>query len=174
MRIAALLAGAVTLAFASAASATEVSLSPISYSPQFQTALTDNYGPSEGEFLQRDLRQAVERALARRGVSVAQGAPISIELSILDAKPNSPTLHQASHRLGLDVMRSISVGGAALQAVLRDGSGNVISTVSHRRFNNSLEEVFGPVSTWDEAERAIGQFADKVADAYVTHAGASN
>lgn len=37
------------LAFASAASATPLSVERISYSPEFQTALNDDYGPREGQ-----------------------------------------------------------------------------------------------------------------------------
>jgi len=76
-------------------------------------------------------------------------------------------MQQLTGRPGLDAFRSISVGGAELRAVLRGAGGQVVAEVEHRRYTNSLRDLVGEPTTWTDARRSIGQFAEKVADAYV-------
>jgi len=165
MRVPSLLAGLVTLAFSNAAFAASVNIAPVSYSPEFQTALTEDLGVREGEYLSRTVNEAVSTALTERGATLG-GGDLTIEISIIDADPNRPTMQQLSNEPGLDPIRSISIGGAELRAVLRNANGEVVGEVTHRRYNHSLGDVVGPSNTWTEANRAIRQFARKVADAY--------
>ena len=149
------------------ANAAPVNLSPVSFSPEFQTALDEDLGAREGERLQADLVRAVTRELAARGATIGEGA-LTIELSIIDAAPNRPTWRQLTDRPGLDYIRSISVGGADLRAILRGADGQVVGEVTHRRYNYSIEDAaIGASSTWSEAQRTIRRFASRVADAYV-------
>ena len=157
------------LTFAGAAAAGTVSLAPISFSEEFQTELDDEYGAREGEYLRETITDAVTRALAREGATVASGAPLTIEISIVDADPNRPTFQQVTQTPGLDSFRSLSIGGAELHAVLRDASGAVVTEVSHRRYDQTLWDAQGS-STWSEARQAIRGFANRVADAYVANA----
>jgi hypothetical protein len=168
MRLISAFCGLAALALAQSAAA--VTLAPVSFSPEFETKLSENLGVREGEFLRTEVENAVGAALARRGVSVSSGAG-TIEIVIVDADPNRPTLQQLSARPGLDFIRSFSIGGAELRAVLRGASGEVLSEVDHRRYNHSLAEFHGmpPGATWSEARRSIRGFAEKVADAYVAH-----
>lgn len=155
------------LAFASSAAAVgPVTLQPVSFSPEFQTALHDDLGAREGVYLSGAVTRAVSRELEAHGATMGGGG-VTIELSIIDADPNRPTMQQAINEPGLDIMRSISLGGAELHATLRAADGHVLGEVSHRRYDNSLVDLPGPPVTWQAAERAIRQFADKVADAYV-------
>lgn len=154
MRIRYLLAGAAALAFAAPAWA---QTSPVSFSPEFQAALEEDYGVREGEYLREAVIEAINTELARRGVSSAG----SIEVTIIDAEPNRPTMQQLVDRPSLDA-GSISIGGAELRATLPSGE-----VVTHRRYNHSLADIAGPATTWTEARRAIRQFAIKVADAYI-------
>jgi hypothetical protein len=142
-------------------------MAEVSYSPQFQTALTRDYGTREGDYLRRDVEQSVRAAIERRHVSTNG---ITIEVSIVDARPNSPTMQQLAHRPGLDPILSFSVGGAELTAVLRNANGQQVAEVRHRKFNYSIDDVYPPTSTWHEAQYAIDQFAEKVADAYAAQA----
>lgn len=167
MRITSLLAGAALVAFA--ASAQAAPLSPISYSPEFQTALEEEYGVDEGEVLQRDVERAIDRALAARGVAASQ-SNIGIDVSIVDAEPNRPTMQQLEAEPSLDPIRSVSIGGAELRAVLRGADGSTLEEVTHRRYSYSLDDVSPAQGTWSDARRAIRQFANKVADAYVAQA----
>lgn len=156
------------LSFAAAApAAAQVSLAPIAYTPEFQTTLEEDIGPREGEYLRGVVERSVTNALTRRGVSLSQGGPVTIEISIVDADPNQPTMHQTHENLSLDAGRSVSIGGAELHAVLRGADGQVLNEVHHRRYNHSISELLYPPGTWTEANRAINQFARKVADAYV-------
>lgn len=171
MRLVPAFVGLAALAIASSAAAAPVTLSPISFSPEFQVALDEDLGAREGEYLRTAVTEAVSDALARRGASIGAGADISIEIAIVDADPNRPTMRQTQGRPGLDPLRSVSTGGAELRAVLRNASGQVVGEVDHRRYDETLEDVFVPPSTWTSAERSIRQFARKVADAYVEAIG---
>lgn len=170
MRLIPAFCGLAALAFAQGAAA--VTVSPVSFSTEFETALNDDYGVREGEVLRQDVERAVAAALARRGVSI-DGAGGAIEIVIVSADPNRPTMQQLNDRPGLDYLRSVSIGGAELHAVIRGANGEVLTEVNHRNYNQSLDEFNGmpPASTWSEARRAIRRFANKVADAYVAHAG---
>ncbi|MBC7770840.1 MAG: DUF3313 family protein [Phycisphaerales bacterium] len=170
MRIASALIGAAALAVSNTAAAAPVTLAPISFSPEFQTDLEEDYGVREGDVLQRAVLQAVERELQSRGATLDGAGALTIEISILDADPNRPTMQQLSDQPGLDAIRSVSIGGAELHAVLRNGDGAVVSEVTHRRYNHSLADLSGAATTWTEARRAIRQFANKVADAYAENA----
>lgn len=166
MRLRFLLASVAFAAFAPAALAGPVSLAPVSFSPEFQTSLDEDIGVSEGEVLREAVTEAVSRALARRGANLGPGG-IVVEISILDADPNRPTMRQLSDEPSLDYGRSLSIGGARLSAVLRGADGAVISEVNHRRYNTDINDAASfSFATWSEARRAIRQFAEKVADAY--------
>jgi hypothetical protein len=159
-------------AFAFAQSAAAVTVAPVSFSPEFETELNDELGAREGDVLRADVEQSIATALAERGVSAASGGG-TIEIVIVDADPNRPTWQQLRDEPSLDYIRSFSIGGAELRAVLRDAEGNVLTEVEHRNYNSSISEFHGmpPGGTWSEARRAINRFADKVADAYVAHSG---
>jgi len=159
MRIRYLLAGAAALALATPAAAQST---PVSFSPEFQTALEEDYGVREGEVLRTAVTDAISRELARRGVS---SSDVSIEVTIVDAEPNRPTMQQLFDRPSLD-FQSVSIGGAELRALVR-GANGATTEVTHRRYNHNLADLSGAATTWTEARRAIRQFAVKVADAYV-------
>lgn len=159
MRIRYLIASAAMLAFAAPAWAQST---PVSFSPEFQTSLEEDYGVREGEYLRTAVNEAIQAELTRRGVSADSA---SIDVTIVDAEPNRPTMQQLFDRPSLDGT-SISIGGAELRATVRSANG-ATTEVSHRRYNHSLADLVGPATTWTEARRAIRQFAVKVADAYV-------
>jgi hypothetical protein len=106
--------------------------------------------------------EAISRELTRRGVSADTA---SIEVTIVDAEPNRPTMQQLFDRPSLDYS-SISIGGAELRATVR-GANGATTEVTHRRYNHSLADIVGAATTWTEARRSIRQFAVKVADAYI-------
>lgn len=167
MRFASMIAASALL-FTGAASAQSNLLAPIAFSPEFQTELEEEYGVREGEVLREALTRAVNEAIAAR--NVAPGVSISVEVTIVDADPNCPTMHQLRNQPSLDAIRSISTGGAELRAVLRGPDGAVLNEVTHRRYNHDLYDIGVSGSTWSAARTAIRQFANKVADAYVAAA----
>lgn len=159
MRIRYFLASAAVLAFAAPAWAQST---PVSFSPEFQTSLEEDYGVREGEVLRTAVTDAISRELTRRGVSADMAR---IDVTIVDAEPNRPTMQQLFDRPSLD-FSSISIGGAELRATVRAANG-ATTEVTHRRYNHSLDDIVGPATTWTEARRSIRQFAVKVADAYI-------
>ena len=159
------------IGFASAAAAEPVSLTPITFSNAFQTSLQRDLGVREGDMLRERVERAVSAALVRRGASLQSGAPITIDIEIVDANPNRPTFEQLSRPPYPSFMESSSIGGAELHATLRGADGQVLDEISHRQYNYSFDEFrYERPTTWSEANRAINGFAEKVADAYLAHA----
>jgi hypothetical protein len=178
MRLVPAVCALAALAFAQTAAA-QVSLAPVSFSPEFQVLVDEELGAREGEYLRGRVIDAVTSALARRGASVSSGAPVVIEISIVDADPNRPTMLQTNNAIGEGhpgsrqtgfFPNSFSIGGAELHATLRGADGQVLTEVTHRRYNNQINDLQRTPTTWTEAQRAILQFATKVADAYVATA----
>lgn len=167
MRLASLLAAA-TLLFAGPAFAQSSLMTPVGFSPEFQTALDEDFGVREGPILTASVERAVREAIAAR--NVAPGVSITVDITIVDADPNRPTFQQLIDEPGLDANRSFSRGGAELQAVLRGPDGAELGRVVHRRYDYDIFEIGAAASTWTGANRAIRQFANKVADAYAAAA----
>jgi hypothetical protein len=160
MRFIVLAIVAAILSFTGAASGQTIA--QISYAPEFETALEEDYGVREGAYLQETLSRYVSEALAARGVDVS-GA--QVELVIVDARPNRPTMEQAAHRPGLDTIRSRSIGGAELSGVIRRADGTVLAEAEHRYYSPDLLSATYSADTWGDARRAMRRFAAKLADA---------
>jgi len=132
-------------------------------------AVTVTFGPElqrKAETLgQRDLAQqadhlvrAVTRTLGR--TSALDGA--RVDLVLTDLKPNRPTFEQIARRPGLDPIRSISIGGAAIEGQITTAYGQIIP-VSYDWYSTSLADVHG-ASTWSDAERAYRRLASNLAE----------
>lgn len=158
------------LTLASNAAAAPVTIAPVTFSAEFQTALNDDLGAREGPFLQRVVEQNLAGALSRAGASVGSSGGLTIETTIIDADPNKPTLEQLSDTPGLSAIDSVSLGGAELVAVIRAPDGSVVAEVRHRRYSTTIAEVVPASGQWTDAHRAIRQFATKVAAAYRANA----
>jgi hypothetical protein len=102
MRYIALVIVAAVLSLSGAASGQ--TLQPVSYAPDFQTALEEDYGVREGAYLQETLTRFVSQELAERGLS---NRGVQIDLTIIDAKPNRPTMEQTADRPGLEPIGSV-------------------------------------------------------------------
>ncbi|MEO1552538.1 MAG: hypothetical protein AAFR82_01295 [Pseudomonadota bacterium] len=142
------------IAILPSAAATEVA---VSYSDDFAEELADNYGEREGERLTEEIIEDLDRALAKAGVD-----PARIDVTIVNAKPNRPTMGQLSDRPGLDAFRSISLGGMSLVGTAYDADGNVIATQEYDWFESHLRNAIGS-GVWSDANRASSRFATKMA-----------
>jgi len=142
------------LALLPIASAAEVK---VSYSPDFAEELADNYGEREGVYLTEKIVKDLNKAFDRAGID-----PARVEVTIMDAKPNRPTYEQLSARPGLDMLRSISIGGMELQATAYDADGNELGSKNYGWFEHDIQFVIG-LSTWSDARRASGRFSRKFA-----------
>jgi hypothetical protein len=112
----------------------------------------------EGAKLTKDIREDLEHELEK-----IRYEPARIEVTILDAKPNRPTMGQLSNKPGLDMLRSKSVGGMELSGIAYDASGSAVAELQYDWFETSIEDVMA-MSVWGDANRASRKFARKLAD----------
>ena len=169
-RLAWLFALAVPLGAAPAAQAAAVTLAPVAISAALQADLQKKYGADEGAVLGESVRSKVERELKDAGASLADGAPVRIEISIESAVPTHPTRWQLQQNPSLDYLRSISRGGARLTAVLRGANGQQLERVEFDRYAPTLREASMSGGAWGDADRAFEGFATQLAKAWRRHA----
>jgi len=150
---------AVALAVCAAASAAPVSVGDVTFSPKFNKTLVEKYGQREGEALASDVRKSLSRELA--GIDAPHA--VRVDVVIVDAQPNRPTFKEMGDRPGLS-LQSIAVGGAKLQATLRDPGGAALRTVEYSWYETDIRWE-GAASTWTDASRAIRWFASQVKEA---------
>lgn len=148
------LTAAMTLAGAAAAQPSAV---VVTVSPDFAKTAAE-LGEREVQQQADDLARTVERVLNEQ--QALEGA--RIELVITDLKPNRPTIQQATDKPGLDMMRSISIGGAAIEGTITTASGEV-QPVKYERYSNNLADVRG-YSTWQDASTAFNRLARNLAE----------
>jgi len=148
------LAALIALGLAAAAEATTIN---VAYSEDFAEKLEDDYGLREGTRLSEEIIEDLERELNDRGLEAER-----IDITILDAKPNRPTMEQLSGRPGLDPFRSVSIGGMSLTGTITHMDGEV-SEVEYKWFENDIRQSVG-VSTWWDANRVSRRFARRVAE----------
>lgn len=172
MRVVCFAASLVALAFAQTALAQNVSLTPVSFAPAFQTKVDREIGADQGAVLRARVESAIASALARRGASVSAGAPVSIDVDIVDAVPNRATIQSLRSNYLLAPGPTVQLGGAELHATLRSASGAALSEVAYRHYDHDFTDLVGPPSLWTSADRSISHFAERVADAYVAQTGA--
>lgn len=149
-----ILLAAAALSLAPLAQAADIS---VSYSEDFAEELEENYGTREGEYLTREIIEDLEREFGKKGVD-----PARVEVTIINAKPNRPTIKQLGDEPGLDFGRSIAIGGMDLEAKVFDASGAEVSSFQYDWFENDIRFAQG-ASTWSDANRASRRFATKFA-----------
>lgn len=129
----------------------------VTYSPEFTEKLEDDYGVKEGEILAGHIQRDLSRELEKAGLDVAR-----IDVTILDARPSRPTFEQGKNEPGLDMFRSVSVGGMKLQAVALDASGATTGELEYDWYETDIRNA--GLTTWHDAQRASDRFARKFAD----------
>lgn len=123
----------------------------------------DELGAREVQDQVDRLVEIVGRELESKGA--LDGA--RLDLVLTDLKPNRPTMQQVADRPGLDPMRSLSIGGAAVEGRITLADGQV-QPVRFDWFSTNLADVRG-FGTWQDADRAYQRFANNlVAGRYVT------
>lgn len=147
---------AAVIALATAAQAQEPNVT-VTLGPKLQEQVED-LGPREVRDQADRLAERVREALARR--NDLNGTAVNLVLT--DLKPNRPTLQQLSDKPGLDRIRSVSIGGAAVKGEIVTADGRNLP-FEYDRFNSSLADVYG-FSTWWEADRVFDRVARKIAE----------
>ena len=147
---------AAVIPLATAAQAQEPNVT-VTLGPKLQEQVED-LGPREVRDQADRLAERVREALARR--NDLNGTAVNLVLT--DLKPNRPTLQQLTDRPGLDRIRSVSIGGAAVKGEIVTADGRNLP-FEYDRFNSSLADVYG-FSTWWEADRVFDRVARKIAE----------
>ena len=147
-------AAVIALATAAQAQAPNVT---VTLGPKLQEQVED-LGPREVRDQADRLAERVREALARR--NDLNGTAVNLVLT--DLKPNRPTLQQLSDKPGLDRIRSVSIGGAAVKGEIVTADGRSLP-FEDDRFNSSLADVYG-FSTWWEADRVFDRVARRIAE----------
>jgi hypothetical protein len=155
---------AAALVAAPAAMAQSATLAPVTFTPEFQKTLEEDYGVKEGETLAAEVRQQLERALKRQGGGLSETAPLKISVTIEDAKPNKPTFKQLGDKTGLSYALSFGIGGASLKATILDASGKPLRDVAYSWYSFDIRDA-QISSTWSDADRVIRRFSTEVAEA---------
>lgn len=81
----------------------------------------------------------------------------SAQLVLTDLKPNRPTMQQQRDAPGLDPIRSVSIGGAAIEGQLTMANGQT-QAVKFSYFSPSIRDVWG-YGVWQDADRAFERFS---------------
>ena len=149
-----LLLAASALALSQTSSATEI---VINLSEAFSEDLTETYGTREADVLRYEITKDIDGALTKAGAD-----PARIEITIVNAKPNRPTLEQARQTPGLDMFRSVSLGGMKLTGTAFDADGNVLAEEAYKWFETDIRQA-SPAGTWTDAKRASDRFARRLA-----------
>jgi len=134
---------------------------PAAAQPSGVTVTLDPGFEREAESLgMRDVREQMERLggiVDRALADDAELAGARVDLVLTDLKPNRPTAQQTLDRPGLDPIRSLSIGGAAVEGVITTADGRTFP-VRYAWFSSNLDEVRG-VGPWSDAERAYYRLA---------------
>lgn len=152
-----MLAGAVLLASAARAAQPPAT---VAFAPAVADRMAD-YGESE----RATLEAAIDTALARATRGAPLPAGLTIEVTVEDLAPSHPTREQLMANPAADPTRTHFLGGAELAGAVRDSSGHVLTTVSHRYFPPTLGLGSASKDPWADARLAIDQFALKLAAA---------
>lgn len=122
------------------------------------------------ELGQRDVSEQTDRLaeVVRRALADSAGMDgARIDLVLMDLKPNRPTFEQIADRPGLDPIRSMSIGGAAIEGSITTADGQVLP-VKYDWYSSSLADVRG-FGTWQDADRAYQRLGRNLAvGRYVT------
>ncbi|MET4684774.1 hypothetical protein [Brevundimonas faecalis] len=145
----------------SGAAAAQPSAVVVTVSPDFAKTAAE-LGQRDVDQQVDDMRRTVERVLVQR--NALDGA--RVELTITDLKPNRPTMQQMGDKPGLDGMRSLSIGGAAVEGTVTLASGEV-QPVKFDYYTPTLADARGS-TTWTDAQRAYDRLARRLADGRYT------
>lgn len=132
-----------------------VSSVDVTLSPELRKKATEEYGLKEVDRLARELRKDVEQQLQRTGV-LAGGR---VELILVDARPNRPTMKQLGDKPGLSY-QSFGIGGAEIEgrAIAVDGS---VTPIKYRWYETDIRDSWYQ-HTWADAEHAFDRFARRL------------
>lgn len=119
---------------------------------------TDVVSDRDLDFLKTELRESLERELARGGALAADGGVLTVVIE--DATPNRPTMRQLTRTPGLS-FDSRGIGGATLSGTLVAPDG-ASTPFSYQWYESDIRNTVA-ASTWNDAETTFDRFARKLA-----------
>lgn len=122
----------------------------------------ETLGQQELRRLSNYLRENLEDALTRTNWHGMASHETALNVTIIDAWPNRPTLKQINDLEGVHYTDQFP-GGAALSATLVNGEGVVIATFNYRWFNDAVDDD-ASYGIWTETRMTFDRFANSVAD----------
>ena len=109
----------------------------------------------------RDVDQQISDLQAQVSKALEQAYPgATADLVLTDLKPNRPTFQQVRDTPGLDPIRSVSVGGAAVEGRIVTADGRTLP-VNFSYYTPSITDVWG-FATWQDAQRAFQRLGDRI------------
>ena len=152
-----------------AKAADAVTLAPVAIGQSLQNILHSQFGDAEGQVLQQAVSISLVRSLKRAGAALGTPDARRLEVLISDARPSHPTRLQMDQNPAMDPIRSRSLGGASLAAVLRGADGHEIDRVSWSHYAATFDTAALAYDPWADARLAIDMFATQVARSYQRH-----
>lgn len=109
----------------------------------------------------RDVDQQISDLQAQVSKALEQAYPgATADLVLTDLKPNRPTFQQVRDTPGLDPIRSVSVGGAAVEGQIVTADGRTLP-VRFSYFTPNITDVWG-FATWQDAQRAFERLGSQI------------
>lgn len=152
---------ALAAALALAAGAQALAAPPqvdVTIGPALQAKAEKTYGVRDVRELAEELKQGVERRLARSGAY----PDARVELTLVDAVPNRPTFKQMTDKPGLS-FESFGVGGARIEGRIVAADGKV-TPLAYQYYETDIRWARHQ-STWADADWTIQRFAYGLAGA---------
>ena len=128
----------------------------VAIGPELQRKAEKTYGVRDVQRLADELREDVEKALAKSG----RHQDARVELVLTDAKPNRPTFKQLGDTPGLS-MESFGVGGAAIEGRIVAADGTA-TPVAYSWYETDIREAWGDW-VWSDANHSFNRFAIRLA-----------
>ncbi len=138
-----------------------ISVGRISFSEAMMLK-ANTIGHAELRRLSTYLREDLERALMRtnwHGMAVEE---TQLDVIIVDAMPNRPTIEQINTRDDVHYTTRWP-GGAELEAQLVDGDGRVLARFSHSWMNEEMDDA-ASYGIWTDTRQTFDRFANSIAD----------
>jgi len=119
-------------------------------------------GERDLDILARDLEKKMTRKFTKKGIMVSEDAPVTLLVTLENAKNNRPTPAQLRKDINLS-FQSFAVGGAEMSADLIDADGQSLGTMSYKFYENDIfqNQQFGGI--WQDANRSFSRFAKNAA-----------
>ena len=141
---------------------TPVASVTVTIDPAFAKDKGKEYGLKDLQDLADTLKKSVEARLNAKGRLTPSAADAAtVNLVLIDAKPNRPTFKQMADRPGLS-MQSFGIGGAEIKGEqVMPGGGKIMLGYSWYESDIRWSQA---QATWSDAERAIDGFARRFAE----------